>query len=291
MLQSMTGYGRSEFNVSDYTCVIEIRSLNGKQFEVNSKIPQILKLYEIDIRNILQQKLIRGSVDVTIFLKQHGLSKPITVNMELAKYYYHAIEEISKELNLEKKDILSTLMRMPDIVSAANESVSEEDWIIIKQQLETTCDSLNQHRIQEGVMLAKQIRSNIDHIKATCLSVEPFEKNRIERIREKLTTSINEYVQTANTDKNRLEQEIIYYIEKFDITEEKSRLNHHCDYFIELLTEEADTKGKKLGFLLQEIGREINTMGSKANDADIQKLVVSMKDDLEQAKEQLLNAL
>ncbi|MBL7772018.1 MAG: YicC family protein [Chitinophagaceae bacterium] len=291
MLQSMTGYGRSEFNVSDYTCVIEIRSLNGKQFEVNSKIPQILKLYEIELRTILQQKLLRGSVDVTIFLKQHGLAKPITVNMELAKYYYHAMEEISKELNLEKKDTLATLMRMPDIVSASNETVSEADWNIIKEQLELTCDQLNQHRTQEGVMLTTQIRSNIDRIKATCLSVEPFEKNRLVRIREKLTVAINEFVQSTNTDKNRLEQEIIYYIEKFDITEEKSRLTHHCDYFIQLLTEDAETKGKKLGFLLQEIGREINTMGSKANDADIQKLVVSMKDDLEQAKEQLLNAL
>lgn len=291
MLQSMTGYGRTEFSLQDYDVIIEIRSLNGKQLEVSSKIPPILKLYEIDLRNIIQQKLLRGSVDVYIYLKQHGLSKPVTVNIELAKYYYSSIEEISKALSLEKKDILSTLMRMPDIVSPSSESVSEEDWHIIRRHLEQACDILNQHRSQEGKMLTKQIIQNIEHIRSACEQVEPFEKNRILRLRDKLTTAIQDFAQTANADKNRLEQEIIYYIEKFDITEEKSRLTHHCDYFIELLGEEADTKGKKLGFLLQEIGREINTMGSKANDADIQKLVVAMKDDLEQAKEQLLNAL
>lgn len=291
MLQSMTGYGRTEFNVGDYICVIELRSLNGKQLEISSRLPPILKLYEIDVRTVLQQKLIRGSVDVVIFLKQHGLSKPISVNIELAKYYYHAIDEIATALNLEKKDLLGTLMRMPDIVSAANDSMNENDWAIIKQHLEQTCDMLNQHRAQEGVMLTKQIRTNVERIKSYCMDVAPFEKNRLERVRDKLTAAIQDYAQTANADKNRLEQEIVYYMEKFDITEEKSRLTHHCDYFVELLTEEAETKGKKLGFLLQEIGREINTMGSKANDADIQRLVVNMKDELEQAKEQLLNAL
>jgi uncharacterized protein (TIGR00255 family) len=291
MLQSMTGYGRTEFNVGDYICVIEIRSLNGKQFEINSRIPPILKLYEIEMRNVIQQKLLRGSIDVIIFLKQHGLSKPITVNMELAKYYHHAMEEIARELNLEKKDVLSTLMRMPDIVSASTDTVSDEEWSSIRSQLEVACDMLNHHRAQEGIMLSKQIRGNVEKINQYCLDVEPFEKNRIQRIREKLSTAIQEFLLSANADKNRLEQEIIYYIEKFDITEEKSRLTHHCKYFIELLTEDAETKGKKLGFLLQEIGREINTMGSKANDADIQRVVVSMKDELEQAKEQLLNAL
>lgn len=291
MLLSMTGYGRAEFTLHDYDAVIEIRSLNGKQLEVSSKIPPILKLYEIELRNIIQQKLFRGSIDVSIFLKQHGLSKPVTVNIELAKYYYSAIEEISKALSLEKKDILPTLMRMPDIVSPSSETVTEHDWKIIQTHLETACDILNKHREQEGKMLAKQIIQNIEHIRTTCEKVEPFEKNRIQRLREKLNNTLQDFLQSANADKNRLEQEIIYYIEKFDITEEKSRLTHHCDYFIQLLNEEADTKGKKLGFLLQEIGREINTMGSKANDAEIQKLVVDMKDDLEQAKEQLLNAL
>lgn len=291
MLYSMTGFGRTEFNVSDFICSLEIRSLNGKQFEINTKMPPILKLYEIELRNIVQQKLSRGSIEVSIFLKQHGISKPVTVNVDLAKYYYSAITEIATELNLEHKDILSTLMRMPEIVSSVNDTLDEAHWKIIAEKVVETCDILNNHRQQEGVMLSKHIENNILKIKTLCNSVDPHEKNRTERVREKLHQSLNDFLQTGNADKNRLEQEIIYYIEKFDITEEKNRLTHHCEYFAELMKEETTTKGKKLGFLLQEIGREINTLGSKANDVEIQKLVVDMKDELEQAKEQLLNAL
>ncbi len=291
MLQSMTGFGRAEFNVANYICCIEIRTLNGKQFEVNTKLPSILKMYEIEVRNKTQQSLNRGSIDVTIFLKQNGSSKAVSVNIELAKYYHNAITQIADELALEKKDILSTLMSMPEIVSSSNETFKEEDWLLIAQKLEEVCQIVNQYRTQEGVMLTKHISGNIEKIKSLCIEVDPFEKNRTERIREKLNQSLNDFIQSAHVDKNRLEQEIIYYIEKFDITEEKNRLLHHCDYFNELLLEDHTTKGKKLGFLLQEIGREINTMGSKANDIDIQKRVVMMKDELEQAKEQLLNAL
>ncbi len=291
MLQSMTGFGRAEFNVANYICCIEIRTLNGKQFEVNTKLPSILKMYEIEVRNKTQQLLNRGSIDVTIFLKQNGSSKAVSVNIELAKYYHNAIMQIADELSLEKKDILSTLMSMPEIVSSSNETFKEEDWLLIAQKLEDVCQIVNQYRTQEGVMLTKHISGNIEKIKSLCIEVDPFEKNRTERIREKLIQSLNDFIQSAHVDKNRLEQEIIYYIEKFDITEEKNRLLHHCDYFNELLLEDHTTKGKKLGFLLQEIGREINTMGSKANDIDIQKRVVMMKDELEQAKEQLLNAL
>ena len=291
MLYSMTGFGRTEFNVGGYICSLEIRSLNGKQFEINTKIPPILKLYEIELRNIVQQQLTRGTIEVSIFLKQHGISKPVTVNVDLAKYYYNAITEIANELNLEQKDILPTLIRMPEIVSSVNNTLEEAHWNTIAAKVLETCEILNNHRRQEGVMLTKHIENNIQKIKSLCLSVDPFEKNRTERVREKLHQSINDFLQTGKADKNRLEQEIIYYIEKFDITEEKNRLLHHCDYFVELMNEDNNTKGKKLGFLLQEIGREINTMGSKANDVEIQKLVVDMKDELEQAKEQLLNAL
>ena len=291
MLQSMTGFGRAEFNVANYICCIEIRTLNGKQFEVNTKLPSIIKMYEIEVRNKTQQSLNRGSIDVTIFLKQNGSSKAVSVNIELAKYYHNAIMQIADELSLEKKDILPTLMSMPEIVSSSNETFKEEDWLLIAQKLEDVCQIVNQYRTQEGVMLTKHISGNIEKIKSLCIEVDPFEKNRTERIREKLNQSLNDFIQSAHVDKNRLEQEIIYYIEKFDITEEKNRLLHHCDYFNELLLEDHTTKGKKLGFLLQEIGREINTMGSKANDIDIQKRVVMMKDELEQAKEQLLNAL
>jgi uncharacterized protein (TIGR00255 family) len=291
MLQSMTGFGRTEFNLGDYNCSIEIRSLNGKQFEINSKMPSILKLYEIDLRNRVQQQLSRGSIDVSIFMKQHGVTKPVAVNIELAKYYYESLLTIGSELNLTTPDPLGVLMRMPDIVGSTSDSISEDEWAIFAAKIDETCMLLNHHRSNEGEMLTKHISKNIDEIKSYCLQVDPFEKSRVERIREKLTLAIQTFMQNTNYDKNRLEQEIIYYIEKFDITEEKNRLMHHCDYFNQLLMEDNSIKGKKLGFVLQEIGREINTMGSKANDVDIQKFVVMMKDELEQAKEQLLNAL
>jgi uncharacterized protein (TIGR00255 family) len=169
--------------------------------------------------------------------------------------------------------------------------MSEDDWAIIADKIDETCAILNNHRAQEGIMLSKHIANNINTIHNLCLQVDPHEKKRTERVREKLTSAIQEFTQTSHTDLNRLEQEIVYYIEKFDITEERNRLTYHCVYFTDLLNEPNTTKGKKLGFLLQEIGREINTMGSKANDVDIQKIVVDMKDELEQAKEQLLNAL
>jgi uncharacterized protein (TIGR00255 family) len=287
----MTGFGRTEFNVGEFICSLEIKSLNGKQLEVNAKIPPILKLYEIELRNKIQQHLTRGSVDVSIFLKQHGVSKPMTVNVELAKYYYDAMMQIATELNLSSNDLLPTLMRMPEIVSTVNDTLSENDWKIIADKIDETCEILNKHRAQEGVMLTKHITNNIDKIHSLCQQVDPHEKNRTDRVKDKLSNAINDFVQSMNADQNRLEQEIIYYIEKFDITEEKNRLNHHCLYFAELMNEESLAKGKKLGFLLQEIGREINTLGSKANDVEIQKIVVMMKDELEQAKEQLLNAL
>lgn len=291
MLQSMTGFGRLEFNLGDFICSLEIRSLNGKQFEINSKLPSILKLYEINIRNQIQQHLSRGSIDLSIFLKQHGTSKPVTVNLELARYYYDAMNQIADELNLEKKDMLSTLMRMPEIVSSVNDTLDEKLWNELSARINEVCVLLNQHRTQEGIMLERHILSNIKKIESLCNEVKPLESNRLDRLKEKLNSALNDLANSNSIDKNRLEQEIIYYVERFDITEEKNRLLHHCEYFFDLLEEKDMIKGKKLGFLLQEIGREINTMGSKANDVDIQKLVVMMKDELEQAKEQLLNAL
>lgn len=287
----MTGFGRTEFNLGDYICSLEIRSLNGKQFEINTKIPPILKLYEIEIRNKIQQHLTRGSIDVTIYLKQHGISKPQSVNVELADYYYNAMMNIADRLQLEKTDILPTLMRMPEIVSSVNDTINEEHWSLLAEKIVETCTILNNHREQEGVMLTKCILSNVQNIKTLCLQVNDYEKNRLDRIRERLSNAVSELSQNGNVDSGRLEQEIIFYIEKLDINEEKNRLSHHCDYFEQLLNEDTNIKGKKLGFLLQEIGREINTLGSKANDVEIQKIVVDMKDELEQAKEQLLNAL
>ncbi len=287
----MTGFGREEFQLAEFQCVIEMRSLNGKQFEYNSKISSLLKPYEIEIRNIIQKKLQRGSIELNIFLKQNGSSKPMMINTDLAVNYYHTIVQIAEELNLEKKDILSSLLRMPEIVTAVSDPIDEKHWDEIKLKIENVCDNLIQHREREGMMLEKTIIQNIEKIKELCESVNPYEKNRIEKIREKFANALIELEQNGKVDKNRLEQELIFYIEKLDINEEKNRLLHHCDYFMETLGENTLQKGKRLGFIVQEIGREINTMGSKANDINIQKTVVNMKDELEQAKEQLLNVL
>jgi len=291
MLHSMTGFGRAEFNLDEYICSLEIRSLNGKQFEINTKISPLLKLYEIEIRNKIQKQLIRGSVEVNIYLKQHGVSKPMTVNTELAKYYYDSIVQIADNLGLDKKDILASLIRMPEIVSNVNDTLDEKHWAILSEKIDDVCNTLNAHRAAEGEMLGRHILQNIQTIQDNCLKVEPHEKSRIEKIRDKLNGAIQDYIQNGKADQNRLEQEIIFYLEKLDITEEKNRLMHHCTYFMEMLNDNSMIKGKKLGFILQEIGREINTMGSKANDVELQKIVVMMKDELEQAKEQLLNAL
>jgi uncharacterized protein (TIGR00255 family) len=291
MLLSMTGFGRQEFQTPNYSGVIEIRSLNGKQFEINTKLSPLLKPYEIDVRNLVQAQLIRGSVDVNILIKQHGNARAMTVNTELAKHYYQAMMQIADELQLEKKDILSTLMRMPEIVSASSDVLDVADWEEVGMAVQQACEALMAQRRQEGVMLTKHIRHNIETIARLANEVDPLEKSRIPRLRDKLLQAVQEHSNGLPADANRLEQEIIFYVEKLDINEERNRLRHHCLYFNELIAEEGLHKGKKLGFLLQEIGREINTLGSKANDVGIQKLVVAMKDELEQAKEQLLNAL
>lgn len=291
MLLSMTGFGRKEFQTANYSGVIEIRSLNGKQFEINTKLSPLLKPYEIDIRNLVQTQLIRGSVDVNILIKQHGNARAMTVNTELAKHYYMAMMQIADELQLEKQDVLPTLMRMPEIVSPSSDVLHEDDWQQVLVSLQEACDALMDQRRQEGVMLTKHIRHNVETIARLADEVDPLEKNRIPRLREKLMQAVQEHGKGIGVDQNRLEQEIIFYVEKLDINEERNRLKHHCTYFAELMAEPGMHKGKKLGFLMQEIGREINTLGSKANDVGIQKLVVAMKDELEQAKEQLLNAL
>jgi conserved hypothetical protein TIGR00255 len=287
----MTGIGRNDFVIEGYECSIDIKSLNGKQLEINLKIPPVLKLYEIEIRNIIQEKLIRGSIEIQIQLKNLGLSKMISVNTSLAKYYYECIEKIADELLLEKKDILSTIMRMPEIVSTPNDTIDESLWTRLQLEIIACCESLLTYRKKEGEALYNQIIQNINSIHQLCLQIEPLEHSRKEKMKEKLLTAILNEIPPAQVDKNRLEQELIYYIEKIDITEEKSRLLYHCQYFHELVNMADITKGKKLGFLMQEIGREINTIGSKANDMNIQKIVIDMKDQLEQAKEQLLNIL
>jgi uncharacterized protein (TIGR00255 family) len=292
MLYSMTGYGRSETSVLNSVLSVELKSLNGKQSDINMRMPLILKSYEIEIKNLIQKHLVRGSIDALILLKQHGGSKPVKVNTDLAKFYYGAIKQLSEELNEPTANALSLVLNMPDVISQSSDEISEADWAIVQACIINSCDALNKVRLSEGDTLQEHLLHTVNKIDALSKTVLPFEEARTQKHKAKLQTLIAENVGAENLDKNRLEQEIIYYLEKLDITEEKVRLAHHCNYFQEALANNEEmSKGKKLGFILQEIGREINTMGSKANDANIQKIVVQMKDELEKAKEQTLNVL
>lgn len=291
MLKSMTGFGRAEQTVGNKTFLVDIKSLNGKQFELLLKLPAFLKPFEFDIRSLLSSQLGRGSVDCTISLKDTGSAKPVTINTDLAKAYYKSLAELSEALKLDPSNILSTLVKLPEVITPTGDTLTDTEWNEFKQVLTAAIDDLRYHRQEEGKSLEEDLLSRIDNILKQQGEVTKFEPLRQQKIREGLTRLLEENVGKENYDGNRLEQELIYYIEKIDISEEQVRLKNHCDYFRSVLAELEESKGKKLSFILQEIGREINTTGAKAYDAAIQKCVVVMKDELEKAKEQILNVL
>ena len=291
MLFSMTGFGRAEQAVGDKVFLVEIKSLNGKQFDLRILIPSLLKPFEFDIRNMLQEKLMRGSVECNIYIKQNGSARPVTINKELAKAYYQPIAELSKELNLNPGDIMSALLKLPEVVTPSNEILSDNEWKGFANILEQAIGELKKHRINEGKSLEDELLLRINNILLHAKTIATLEPARQQRIKDGLIKTLNENVGKDNYDGNRLEQELIYYIEKIDITEEQVRLNNHCNYFQSIMQEAEEGKGKKLAFIMQEIGREINTTGSKAYDSEVQKSVVLMKDELEKAKEQVLNVL
>lgn len=291
MLKSMTGFGRAEQTVGDKTFQVDIKSLNGKQFELQLKLPGFLKPYEFDIRKILSEKLGRGSVDCNISLKETGNAKPVTININLAKAYYQPLAELAASLNLDPSQILSSLIKLPEVITPTSDTLTDEEWNSLVKVIQASIDDLNLHRIDEGKSLKKDLLLRIENISSNTAEISKLEPLRQKATRENLEKLMEEKVGKDNYDKNRLEQELIYYIEKIDISEEQVRLRNHCDYFKSVLEETGELKGKKLSFILQEIGREINTMGAKAYDSSIQKLVVMMKDELEKAKEQILNVL
>ena len=291
MVKSMTGYGRAEQMVGDKLFLVELRSLNGKQFEVVLKIPQLLKPYEFEIRNMLSEKLVRGSVECMITLKQNGTAKPISINTDLARAYFKPLKELSDELGLDSSHILSTLLKLPEVVNPSSDVLTDLEWEKFQEVLLQAIGEMNAHRLNEGAALEKELRFRIEEIRRYQEEVIRLDPIRKEKVREQMRKALEEQVLAAKVDENRMEQELIYYIEKMDVTEEQVRLKNHCDYFLSLLDDADDAKGKKLSFVLQEVGREINTTGSKAYDAGIQKWVVMMKDELEKAKEQVLNVL
>lgn len=291
MLKSMTGFGRSEQNVGDKTFLIDIKSLNGKQFELQLKMPAFLKPFEFEIRKVLSGKLSRGTVDCSINLKQTGSAKPVTINIELIKAYFEPVSQLAKELNLDTSTILSSLLKLPEVITPTGDTLTDDEWLKFKEIIEEAIFNLNEHRIAEGKSLQQELLLRIENILIQQEEVILLEPLRQQKIREGLVKLMQEQVGKENYDENRLEQELIYYIEKIDITEEQVRLKNHCDYFRTVIVENNEEKGKKLSFILQEIGREINTTGAKAYDSAIQKCVVMMKDELEKAKEQILNVL
>ena len=243
------------------------------------------------IRNTLQEQLIRGTIDCTVNIKQNGTSKPVNINTDLIKAYYNQIEKLAGELNIDTNSVLSALLRLPEVVTPTNDILSETDFKEFSTVLLSALNDLNLHRTEEGTVLEQDLLKRISNIKDQEEAILKLEPNRQKRIKDEINQLLEKHVGKENIDNNRMEQELIYYMEKIDIHEEQIRLRQHCEYFQSILNEPEEGKGKKLSFILQEIGREINTTGSKAYDADIQKCVVKMKDELEKAKEQVLNVL
>ena len=289
MIQSMTGYGKSELNLNNANFTIEVRSLNSKQIDINVKMSSVYRDKEIILRKHLSEKLQRGKIELSIWREKSESSTKYKVNTEAIKEYYNQILNLQKELGLDKSDIIPTLLKMPETLIKGEEKVDENEWEEIAKGVDIAIDNILQFRLDEGGKLEEDLSSRINKLTVLLKEIEPFAKGRIEKVKKSLSDKLTE-LDNKNIDENRFEQELIYYLEKQDITEEQVRLDAHLNYFIETMKTDSPN-GKKLGFIGQEIGREINTIGSKSADAGMQKIVVQMKDELEKIKEQLLNIL
>jgi len=291
MIKSMTGYGKSMADIPRKKITIEVKSLNSKQLDLNIRLPWLYREKETEIRNLISQKLDRGKIDLTVTLDVMDSEIVPSINKSVVKSYYNQIMDIAGELKISPdNEILSSILRFPDALKTEKPELPEEEWIIVLEKINESIIQLDLYRSEEGKSLEDDLNGCIERILKFLDEIKYFEEERIKRIREKLLSSLYENINRENVDMNRFEQELIYYIEKLDFNEEKVRLKKHCDYFLEKLSS-PPPNGKILSFIAQEIGREINTIGSKANDASIQKLVVMMKDDLEKIKEQTLNIL
>jgi len=290
MILSMTGYGKAERTIGNKTFSVEIRSVNSKQFDLTVRMPSIYKEKEMPLRNKLSQALHRGKIDLSIHYDANGDEMNTVINKLVVKNYCEQIESLANDLSLEQAHSLVDILRLPDAMRQERHEINEDEWTQIAELIEEAIENFVAFRRQEGDSLKKEFNLRIDNIEQYANEVVPHENDRTIGVREKIETLFADYQERESIDKNRLEQEMIYYLEKLDITEERIRLANHIKYFRETLNA-SNPQGKKLGFICQELGREINTMGSKANHAAIQQLVVQMKDELEKIKEQVLNAL
>ncbi|HJD87007.1 YicC family protein [Empedobacter stercoris] len=286
MIASMTGYGKAVLELPEKKVTIEIRSLNSKTLDLNTRIPSFYREKELEIRNLISEKVQRGKIDFSMLVELNPAARNQSINAELIKSYMEEFKSITP--NVTDGELLPVIMRLPDVISYTQDDLNEEEWNQIRATIIEAINALNQFRLDEGKVLEKYLTLNLNNILELLTQVIPFEQERIETIKERFNKRLEEL--KVDVDQNRFEQEMIFYLEKLDITEEKVRLKNHCEYFLKELAGIA-SNGKKLGFISQEIGREINTLGSKSNHSEMQKIVVQMKDELEKIKEQSLNIL
>ena len=291
MIQSMTGYGKAVVNYKDKKINVEVRSLNSKSLDLSTRMAPVYREKEMEVRQLLSKSLVRGKVDFSIWVEKDADADAAPINGALINNYYNQIKTISANTGVpEPNDWFSLLLRMPDVMARNDQEVlSDEEWAVTLSAIEAAVASLVDFRKQEGEALSRKFEEKLDNIARLMSDIEPYEKSRVEKIRTRIVEGLSA-IPEVDYDKNRLEQELIYYIEKLDISEEKQRLANHLKYFRETMAE-SEAQGKKLGFIAQEMGREINTTGSKSNQAEMQNIVVMMKDELEQIKEQVLNVL
>ena len=291
MIQSMTGYGKAVVAFKEKKIHVEIKSLNSKQLDLNTRIAPLYREKEMEMRQMVAEALIRGKVDMSVWVEKDMAVDPTPINAQLVENYYQQIKTIAEKTGIPApEDWFYTLLRMPDVLTKTDtEELDDEEWAVVKGGVAEALKNLVDFRTQEGAALQKKFAEKIDNIGKLMGEIEPYEKSRVEKIKARIIDGLQQ-IPSAKYDKNRLEQELIYYIEKLDISEEKQRLANHLKYFRDTMNEPAG-QGKKLGFIAQEMGREINTTGSKSNQAEMQNIVVKMKDELEQIKEQVLNAL
>ena len=291
MIQSMTGYGKAVVAFKEKKIHVEIKSLNSKQLDLNTRIAPLYREKEMEMRQMVAEALIRGKVDMSVWVEKDMAVDPTPINAQLVENYYQQIKTISEKTGIPApEDWFYTLLRMPDVMTKTDvEELDDEEWAVVKGGVAEALKNLVDFRTQEGAALQKKFAEKIDNIAKLMGEIEPFEKSRVEKIKARIIDGLQQ-IPSAEYDKNRLEQELIYYLAKVDISEEKQRLANHLKYFRDTMNEPAG-QGKKLGFIAQEMGREINTTGSKSNQAEMQNIVVKMKDELEQIKEQVLNAL
>lgn len=293
MIQSMTGYGNAVAEFGGKKIHVEVKSLNSKALDLSTRIAPLYREKEMEIRSFIQGHLERGKVDLSIWVEKEAALTADPVNVALASQYYNELTSMASTLNIDTKttDWMTLLLRMPDIMSHTEvEVLSDEEWQVVNKTLCEAVGNLIDFRKQEGQALQRKFTEKIENIRSLLHSITPYEQSRVEKIRQRIIDGLSQ-LSGVDYDSNRLEQEMIYYIEKLDISEEKQRLTNHLDYFLQTINEGTGGQGKKLGFIAQEMGREINTTGSKSNQAEMQNIVVQMKDELEQIKEQVLNVM